>query len=275
MDLLSRTPPSADHRIPYGPGKYHFGDLWLPPHSTSKPPLLVFIHGGWWKSKYDLNYGGHLCSAFRSTGIAVWSIEYRRVGDTGGGWPSTFQDVAAGFDFIRTLSRTYPLDLDRVVASGHSAGGHLAFWLAGRHHIIAGSPVQAPPPQVPLKGVISLAGAVDLQLTIDLSGDHTFAHDRQEIYDLMGGTPAEHPDRYLAGDPGHLLPFNIPHLLLQGSRDGQIPPELPGRWAEKARGLGDQVSVSIIPDADHFDVVDPESKAWPIVQSSTQRLIHA
>lgn len=274
MDLLSRTPPTADHRIPYGPAKDQFGDLWLPAHS-GKRPLLAFLHGGWWKSEYDLSYAGHLCSALRTAGVAVWSIEYRRVGNTGGGWPHTFTDAAVGYDHIAALARTYPLDLTRVVAAGHSAGGHLAFWLAGRHHILAGSPIADSPTAspVPLKGVIALAGAVDLGLTIDLSGYLSFAHDKHEVYALMGGTPAAQPERYLAGDPGHLLPLNLPQLLLQGTEDDQIPPGLPQRWAEKARPQGDHVTLNLIPGADHFDVVDPQSKAWPTVQAAILHLL--
>lgn len=267
MDVLSRTPPVADHRIPYGPGKSQFGDLWLPAQH-GKAPLLVFLHGGWWKSEYDLAYAGHLCSALRGKGIAVWSLEYRRVGDTGGGWPTTFQDVAAGYDFVANLAAKYPIDVHRVVAAGHSAGGHLAFWLAGRHHVIAGSPIHDPQPKVPLRAVAALAGAVDLQLTIDLSGHLTFAHDKREVHQLMGGTPAEFPDRYLAGDPGHLLPLNLPQLLVQGTKDDQIPAALPARWAEKARQQGDSVTVLTIPGADHFDIVDPESAAWPAVEAA-------
>lgn len=273
MDLLSRKPPIADHRIPYGSDKDQFGDLWLPA-KPGKPPLLVFLHGGWWKSAYDLLYAGHLASALRNTGVAVWSIEYRRLGD-GGGWPTTFTDVAAGYDFTEKLAKSYPLDLDRVFAAGHSAGGHLAFWLAGRHHILAGSPIADPQPRIPLRGVIALAGAVDLQLTIDLSGHLTFAHDRQEVTAFMGATPQEQPERYLAGDPGHLLPLSIPQLLIQGTDDDQIPPTLPQQWAEKARRQGDQVTVTLIQGADHFDIVDSESKAWPTVQSAIRKLLHA
>jgi len=274
VDLLDRKPPIADHHLPYGPGKYQFGDLWLP-SQPGKAPLLVFLHGGWWKSEYDLSYGGHLCLALRNAGVAVWSIEYSRVGSTGGGWPATFTDVAAGYDFIAGLARRFPLDLGRVVAAGHSAGGHLAFWLAGRQHVLAGSPLHDPQPRIPLKAVAGLAGAVDLQLTIDLAGHFTFAHDKLEVYRLMGGTPSEQPVRYLAGDPGHLLPLNVPQLLLQGTADDQIPSDLPRQWAEKARRQGDQVTVTMIPGADHFDIVDPESAAWPTVQAALIRLLHA
>ena len=274
MDVLSRKPPVADHRVPYGTDKLQFGDLWLPRGGgAQRAPVVVFVHGGWWKSAYDLAYGGFLCDALRRRGVAVWSVEYRRVGDAGGGWPGTFQDVAAGYDFLTELAARYPLDLRRVVAVGHSAGGHLAFWLAGRHHVLAGSPVEGPAPKVPLKGLLGLAGAVDLQLVIDLAGDGTFAHDRREVFQLMGGRAEEVPERYLAGDPGHLLPLSVPQHLLQGTADDQIPPELPGRWAERARRAGDRVAVTMIPGADHFAVVDPESRAWPVVEAAVLRMV--
>jgi acetyl esterase/lipase len=276
MDILTRPAPSADYRIHYGPGQCQFGDLWLPAHeATQRLPLVVFVHGGWWQSAYDLEYAGHLCAALKAVGVASWSIEYRRVGSTGGGWPSTFQDVAAGFDYLATIAKSYPIDLYRVIAMGHSAGGHLAFWLAGRHHIPETSPIYQPQPKVALRGLIALAGAVDLRLTIDLSGYFTFAHDKHEVYSLMGGPPAELQERYRAGNPGDLLPLNAPQILIQGSDDGQIPAQLPDRWAELAPRQGDEVTVTIIVGADHLDVVDPQSKAWPTVQAAVLKLLQA
>jgi acetyl esterase/lipase len=273
MDVLSVVPPAADHRIHYGPGEFQFGDLRLPVSSKGPVPLVVFVHGGWWKSAYDLTYAGHLCGALKAAGVATWSVEYRRVGSTGGGWPTTFQDVAAGFDYVATLAKNYPVDLSRVLAMGHSAGGHLAFWLAGRHHIPEASPIYLPRPKMALHGVIALAGAVDLRLTCDLSGYFTFAHDKQEVSSLMGGSPAEFQDRYRAGNPGDLLPLGVQQLLIQGSEDDQIPPGLPGRWAEMARKQGDVVTVTMIPLADHFDVVDPQSKAWATVQAAVLTML--
>jgi acetyl esterase/lipase len=275
MDVLSAVPTAADHRIHYGPGEYQFGDLRLPAGVAKEPvPLVVFVHGGWWKSAYDLTYAGHLCGALKSAGVATWSIEYRRVGFTGGGWPATFQDVAAGCDYVATLAKSYPLDLGRVIAMGHSAGGHLAFWLGGRHHVPETSPIHEPRSKVALHGVIALAGAVDLRLTCDLSGYFTFAHDKHEVYSLMGGSPADFQDRYRAGNPGDLLPLGMQQILIQGAEDDQIPPELPGRWAEMARRQGDTVTVTIIASADHFDVVDPQSKAWATVQAAVLKMVH-
>lgn len=272
--LLERTPPPADFRIPYGSLALQFGDLRLPSLARGRrAPVVMFLHGGWWKAKYGLEYGGHFCGALKARGIATWSTEYRRLGDPGGGWPGTFLDVASAYDYLSELAARFPLDLTRVVVAGHSAGGHLAFWLAGRPHLPADSLLGKAGSSAPMRAVVSLAGAVDLRLTIDLAGTSIFAHDREEVLNLMGGTPADHPDRYRAGNPGDLLPLNTPQLLIQGSEDDQIPLALPQRWAERGRQRGENVWVDIIEGADHFDVVDPQSPAWPRVLADLERLL--
>lgn len=275
VDILSQPVLQADHRIPYGADPSQFGDLWLPKAypGNRRFPLIVFLHGGWWKSEYDLGYTGRLCRAFGDAGIACWSVEYRRTGSTGGGWPATFQDAAAGFDYVQTLAKTYPLDLTRVITMGHSAGGHLAFWVAGRQGLPPGSNLQADPPQIVLSGAIALAGAVDLRLTVELAGDSTFAHTRDNVYRLMGGSPAEHPERYAAGNPGDLLPFATRQVLIQGIHDDQIPPELPARWAELSRHAGSDASAHILAGIDHLDVVDPATPAWSVILAQTHRLL--
>ena len=273
-DILTRTPPRADHRIAYGAEAFQFGDLRLAaPAQNQRAPVVVFLHGGWWKSAYGLDYAGHLCGALKADGFASWSLEYRRVGNAGGGFPGTFEDVANGFDYLQTLAKSFPLDLNRVVVAGHSAGGHLAFWLAGRHHLPEVGLLSNLRVAAPIRGVVALAGAVDLNLTIDLAGWFTFAHDKQMVLDLMGASPAQAPDRYLAGNPGDLLPFNIPQFLVQGTEDDQIPPQLPLRWVDRARRVGDSATAEIIPGADHFDIVDPQSKAWPKVRETILRAV--
>jgi acetyl esterase/lipase len=274
MDVLNDLPTRADHRLPYGNLDHQFGDLRIPALAAGKrAPLVVFLHGGWWKAEYDLTYGGHLCNALKRDGIATWSIEYRRMGDAGGGWPGTFQDVAAGFDYVASLAQMYPIDRSKIVVMGHSAGGHLAFWLAARQHVPESSPVHLPRPQVPIHGAIGLAGAVDLRLTIDLAGYFQFAHDKQEVYDLMGGSPKQAPERYAAGNPGDLLPLNVPQTLIQGTEDSQIPPEMPKRWADLARRHGDPVTATMVPGAGHFEVVDPESSAWIVVKKALKTML--
>jgi acetyl esterase/lipase len=276
MSVLDRNPPKADLRLPYGPLPLQFGDLWLPKsdgNAKHRWPLVVFIHGGWWKAEYDLGYAGFLCEAMRSQGVAVWSLEYRRVGDEGGGWPGTMQDVAAGMDHVEKLAQAYPLDLQRVIAAGHSAGGHVAFWLAGRHHIPHASPLYEPQPTVALRGVVALAGAVDLRLTIELGGFFSFSNGGPSVRALLGGDPKQVPERYSAADPGRLLPLGVRQILVQGSNDDQIPAELPQRWAENAKRQGDAVEVKIVPGADHFEVVDPQSKAWPVSRDAMLSLL--
>ena len=270
MDVLTRPAPVADHRIFYGEGPCQFGELWIPrtEEGASGSPLVVFFHGGWWKSKYDLEYAGHLCAALKSMRIAVWSVEYRRVGETGGGWPMTFEDAAAGLEFVATLAQSYSIDLERVIAMGHSAGGHLAFWSAGKGRIEAAGEMKLAASRIKLVGAIALAGAVDLRMTMELAGEDVFAHDRDEISALMGGTAEVVPERYGRGNPGDLLPFGVPQILIQGTEDDQIPPGLPARWARAAGEAGDDVTVKMIPGADHMDVVDPESKAWEVVRAA-------
>ena len=274
MDVLSRTPPKADLRLPYGEGPDQFGDLWLPALQRGKrAPVVVFLHGGWWKAEYDLGYAGFLCAALKAAGVAVWSLEYRRVGD-GGGWPATMQDVAMGFDHLAKLAEVYPLDLQHVVASGHSAGGHLAFWLAARHHVPESSPLAKPSPKVAMMGVVALAGAVDLRLVIDYAGLFRFSNGKPAVLSLMGGTPNEFPERYHAANPGEMLPLGVPQILVQGSNDDQIAPEIPQRWQQQARKQGDSVEVVIVPGADHFDIVDPETTAWNASRNAILKLLH-
>ena len=275
MSVLDRTSPKADHRISYGKESLQFGDLWIPPaaHSGGLAPVVVVIHGGWWQAAYDLGYCGFLCEALKALGIAVWSLEYRRVGDAGGGWPGTMQDVAAGFDFLATLTKTYPIDPGRVVAAGHSAGGQLAFWLAARHHVPHTSVLYEPQPAVTLRGLVGLAGAVDLRLTIELGGFFEFSNGKPSVESLMGGFPKQVPERYAAANPGDMLPLGVPQVLLQGTNDDQIPAALPGRWAANARRQGDHVDVKMVEGADHFDVVDPQSRAWPVVRDAVVGLL--
>jgi acetyl esterase/lipase len=183
------------------------------------------------------------------------------------------QDAAAGMDYVVKLSETFPLDTMRVIAAGHSAGGQLAFWLAGRHHIPHTSMLAKHSPNLALKGVVALAGAVDLRLTIDLGGFFSFSNGGPAVRALLGGSLKDVPERYAATDPGMLLPLGVPQILVQGSEDDQIPPALPLRWQQNAQRQGDRVEVKIVPGADHFDVIDPESHAWPVSRDAMLSLL--
>src|ERR1044071_5234016 len=146
--IFSRDVELEMNRLTYGQDSLQFGDLRLPGAAGPNPAAIV-VHGGFWRSTYGLDYIGPFCEALTASGLATWNLEYRRIGNTGGGWPGTFEDVAAGCDYLLSIAAESNLDLNRVIAIGHSAGGHLAMWLASR--------------KKPLAGVISLAGVVDLR----------------------------------------------------------------------------------------------------------------
>ena len=187
----------ADHRLFYGPDPAQFGDLYLP-QQPGPHPVIILFHGGSWRAQYGLAPLGQLCTAFTHEGLAVWNMEYRRLGN-GGGWPMTFADVATGADFLRGIADQCALDLSHVVATGHSAGGHLALWLAGRHRLPAASPLFVAT-ALPMHGVVSLAGIPDL----DEGVKRHLA--RGMCQELVGGSPAAVPQRYQQASPRALLP---------------------------------------------------------------------
>src|SRR5437667_5575746 len=156
--LIDAPPPPADHRISYGSDQFQFCDLRLP-GNNGPHPVAIMIHGGFWRSIYGLEYLGHISAALTAAGIATWNIEYRRLGNPGGGWPGTFDDVANAAEHLRAIAGQFDLDLNRIISVGHSAGGHLAFWLASRKNI--------------LKAAISLAGVVDLRRAWELHLSNT------------------------------------------------------------------------------------------------------
>lgn len=264
---LDAPRPHADARIPYGDNPLQFGDLRLPPGSGPHPVALV-IHGGCWLAEYDLGYMAAGADALRSAGIATWSVEYRRIGDEGGGWPGTFVDVAAATDHLRRLADRYELDLDRVVAVGHSAGGHLALWLAGRHGLADGDPLRGDDP-LPLAGVVALAGIADLADYASPTGCGA------AVETLLGGSPEEVPDRYRRASPAEMLPLGTPQTLVSGVRDPIVPPAHLETYAERARMAGDSVDLVRIAGAGHFELVTPGTEAWPLVAAAVAGMVDA
>lgn len=263
-EILSRPAPAADERLPYGEDPNQFGDLRLP-GGSGPHPVVVYLHGGFWRAAFSLEHAGHVCAALTATGFATWNLEYRRVGQPGGGWPGTFLDVAAGADHVRVLAERFPLDVERVLAIGHSAGGHLALWLAARPRIPAGSPLRARSPLLP-RGAVSLAGVVDLGRAAELQLGSNI------VPELLGGTPRQVPDRYRAASPFELLPLHVPQVLLHGTTDDRVPVEISQRYTEAARAAGDPVELVTLPGTGHFELIDPRSAVWPAVLATVQRL---
>lgn len=258
--------PEADDRIAYGAGEFQFGELRLP-HGEGPFGVVVLIHGGCWMSDFDLDYMASAGAALAERGVAVWTLEYRRIGNPGGGWPGTFQDAANGIDFLRDLAERFPLDLHRIVLAGHSAGGHLALWAAGRRRLPATSPLFSPDP-LPVLGVVSLAGITDLVSYGAGSRDCNAAVAR-----LIGGGPGELPQRYLEGNPASLIPLGVPARLVQGGRDPIVPVDQARGFADAARAEGDDARLLLIEGAGHFDLIAPSTGAWPTVRGAILALL--
>ena len=266
-EALALPQPAADHRIHYGAAPLQLGELRLP-EGDGPFPVAIVLHGGCWLADYDLGYVSALAAALAAEGVATWSLEYRRVGDDGGGWPGTFLDVAAGTDHLRALAGRFPLDLDRVVAVGHSAGGHLALWLAARQRFPADSPLTAGEP-LPLLGVVGLAPIADL--VAYASDDGCGA----AVPGLLGGPPGELPDRVGLVSPVELLPLGTPQRLLVGDADLIVPPAHVQAYAEAARTAGDDVVVTVLPAAGHFEPTVPTGPAWPQVLEAVRALLES
>ena len=248
-DILSRQPPPADSRVPYGSDPNQFVDLRLP--ARAKPrPLVINVHGGFWRAKYGLDHSGHLCAALTAKGLATANVEYRRVGNAGGGWPGTFADLRSACQFLIQNAQRYSFDTTKIVAMGHSAGGQLALCLAAHEPSVT--------------GIVSLAGVVDLEQAYQLHLSH------DAVVEFLGGTPAEVSDHYREADPMQLSVAHARQWLIHGSADDTIPPAFSRDYVEhKKKGMGaakEDVHLLEISGADHYDLIDPRSAAWPQVE---------
>lgn len=243
--------PFSDWYVPAGPGPY---------------PTAILIHGGYWRARYGLDLMDGLARDLAQRGIAVCNMEYRRVGNPGGGWPGTFDDAKRVTRILGISAPRLKLDLKRVVAIGHSAGGHLAFWLAAQRFYAESLSTGRWEPW-PFAGVISLAGVLDLHLAyqLHLSND--------AVVELLGATPEEAPERYAAASPAALLPLGVPQVVIHGDADVDVPLEVSQRYVAEAQAAGDPVRYLELPGVDHFDLIDPQSPAWAQTLTELERLI--
>lgn len=251
-DILTLPPPPADQRLAYGTDPNQFGDLRLP-KSTKPAPVLLNIHGGYWRARYDLLHAGHLCAALTKKGLVTYNVEYRRVGNPGGGWPSTFEDIGNAYRFIKQIAPRYRLDPDTIIVMGHSAGGQLALCLAAHEPSVA--------------GVVSLAGVVDLQRAYDLHLSH------DAVVEFLGGKPAEVADHYQDADPMRLNISQCRQNLILGSADVDVPPDFSRDYVSKKKKTNEKVELVEIAKADHFDLIDPRSAAWALVEKAALELV--
>jgi len=244
QNILTLAPPKANARIPYGKAQQQFGDLFLPT-GVGPHPAVIFIHGGFWNNSYSLTHVAPLCAALARAGAAVWSLEYRRLGDPGGDWAGMSDDIVRGGQQLVPISSRYNLDLKRVIASGHSAGGQLALWLAAQM-------------AVDLRGVVPLAAVSDMRraYALQLGGG--------VVGQLLGGSPDRVPQRYAAASPRELLPISAPQRVVHGTADNVVPFEMSERFAKASKNA----KLVPLPGAGHFDLIDPRTKFWPIIEKN-------
>jgi len=245
-------------RYPYGPHPAQYGELWLPGGAAAA--TVVIVHGGFWRARYDLSLGRPLAADLIQRGYAVWNLEYRRVG-AGGGWPATFEDIAAGIDLLADL----PVGTSRVAAIGHSAGGHLAAWAAGRGRLAPGVPGAAP--RVALTAVVAQAGVLALA---DCARDGTGG---TAALDLMGGGPGELPGQYRLADPMAALPLAAPVLCVHSRADDSVPFRYSERYVQAATGAGGTAYLHET-SGDHFTLIDPGSPDWRAVIAALPGLLN-
>jgi acetyl esterase/lipase len=228
-------------KIAYGEDPNQFGELRIPqgpgPHT-----VVAFIHGGFWRSRFDLTHANAHCEALTRMGLATWNIEYRRIGQAGGGWPGTAQDVLAGVKHLTKLFEPYNLDPSGVVVAGHSAGGHLALWVAAQDAI---EMVRV----VSLAGVADVRSAWELQLSSGVAGE------------FIGGSPDDFPEQYSAASPIELLPIRAPQILIHGTEDAVVPFSMSEAFARKSRNA----RLVPLPGAGHSEVIDPTTPEWQVV----------
>lgn len=264
-EIMQTPPPAADVRLHYGQDPFQFGDLRMPGGPGPHPAAIV-IHGGFWRAKYGLVYAGHMAAALTAAGVATWNVEYRRIGNPGGGWPGTFLDATAATDYVSELAKKYPLNLEKVISIGHSAGGHLAIWLAARRRIPQSDRLASLNP-TRLRGAVALAGPVDLRRAWELKLG-TGAVD-----ELMGGPPAKLAERYRTASPIELAPLGLKVRLLHGTEDFIVPIEISNSYQKVASRADDDARLVVLGGADHFAVVDPRSEHWATVEKTVRELL--
>jgi acetyl esterase/lipase len=269
-DQLVTRAVSAGTRISYGDAPQQFGDLRLPSNNSGRAPVAVVIHGGCWMADVgNLRTTAPLADALTARGIATWNIEYRRIGDAGGGWPGTLHDVARAVDHVRVLAKTHPIDASRVIVVGHSAGGHLALWSAARHRLPKSSVLYSRKPVRP-RAAISISGPGDLRAVMpaqkDVCGDIP-------VQKLIGGEPDDVPRNFRAASPAEMLPLRVPQVMITGVHDFAVKPAYARDYAARARAKGETVEVIEVADAGHFEVIAPWAPAWAVTEAAILRTL--
>jgi acetyl esterase/lipase len=275
LELLKQPTPPANRRIVYGKDSSQFGEIRVP-DGTGPFPIALLVHGGCWSDKLkDLPEAvtsfellRPIASALAQAGIASWNVEYRRLGNEGGGWPGTYRDISRAADLLRDIAPRYHLDLNRTFVIGHSSGGQLAMWLAARNKLPKNSILRTDSP-LSLKGVINIDGPPDLE---------TFRSIEQPmcggpvVTEFIGGTPVEFPDRYREGSVSELLPTGVRQELFIRAQPAQLS-RLVEQYVGVAEKAGDPIRMFTLKGSSHFDGINPRTPDWQIVMASIRSLL--
>jgi acetyl esterase/lipase len=255
-DYMKQARRQPDATVHYGPAPSQMAELFLPKGKATHP-VVVLLHGGCFLKELEgFPQTSALAADLAGRGYAVWNVEYRKLGEPGAGYPGTFQDVGTAIDRLRAEAPRYGLDLRRVVAVGHSAGGHLALWAAGRGKLPTASPLRTADP-LPIGAVISLAGIGDLKGQGKAFGLPCGEDTLERLLDAAGRTSP-----YVDTSPAELLPTGAKVVMVHGVYDSVMPPYTGRAYAMQVRKAGDGADVVVIPDAGHFDLVIPTTPAW-------------
>lgn len=244
--IEAALPPART--IQYGPAPSQAAELYLPdlPH----PPVICLLHGGWWRMPYGRDQMEAVARDLAGRGYAVWNIGYRRLGEPGGGWPGTFEDAAAALDHLAVLAdEGLDIDLCRIVAVGHSAGGQLALWLASGRAARRIRPI----------------AAAGLAAASDLARIHALDPANSVIAELLGGAPGEQAVRYRTVSPAELLPLGAEQLLIHGHDDELLPAQISRDYAQAARQEKDDVQCTLLSATGHKDFLDPHGEAHAVL----------
>jgi len=259
-DLTKRPKPTPDATIDYGTDEMQKVDVWLPKGKAKGPtPVVVMVHGGCWTTSIaDRSLMNWIADDLRNTGVAVWNIDYRGVDRSGGGYPGTFADAAKATDQLKVSAKTFNLDTRRVLAIGHSAGGHLALWLAARPKLPTTSAVHTAHP-LRIRHVISLGGLPDLEATATNADNGCGT---EVVAKLVGAPTPQHPDLYADTSVPRLLPLGVKQDLVNGHEDRIIPFVMATDYIAKAEAAGDTATLHTIPATGHVELIAPETPAW-------------